>query len=124
MDQLIEETILSVQPDMEWGSLLTTALHSLMEEYAGREPAAHWAAMVSAPHWRQQRPELARQSAEEWFEAEDLSESAALLMGNVQVMAIEAVAGCWTPAQCRVMSVRFDGTHRMSLVCNVEGFTT
>ncbi len=121
MDQLLTETILSVQPDMEWGDVLTAALHSLMEEYASRNPVADWAAMVSSPHWREQRPEIARQAAEQWFEAEDLSESAALLMGKVQVMAIEAVAGCWTPEQCRVMSVRIDGNHRMSLVCSVGG---
>ena len=43
----------------------------------------------------------------------------ALVMAELKVMAIEAVAALWEPAQCRVSTVRINDRVLVSLVCSL-----
>ena len=121
MDQLLTETIPALHPDSLCAEQATQTLRYLMRHYASEHPDRHWATMVSDPHWRHHRPEMVRQAAEAWLEAEDVSERDALLFAELHVMALEAVAGLWQPEQCRIATVWMNGQPRVSLVCVVGG---
>ena len=124
IDQLLTETIPALHPDSLCAEQATQTLRYLMRHYANEHPPRHWATMVSDPQWRHHRHEMVRQAAEAWLEAEDVSERDALLLAELHVMSIEAVAGLWQPEQCRLTTVWMNGKPRVSLVCTAEGFTT
>lgn len=122
MDQLLTETSPALHPATLIAEQATQTLRYLMRHYANEHPPRHWASMVSRPCWREERTETIRALAEGWLEVQDISEREAIVMGEIHVLAIEALAAQWQPEQCRIMSVRIDGKHTMSLVCNMEGF--
>lgn len=120
MDQIMAETIVTLHPDVLFASQATTALRRLMCHYAEIRPASYWAAMVSVPVWREQRPDVIRTIAErDWIT--EANEIDALKFAELTVLAVEACAGQWRPEQCRLSAVRIDGKHTMSLICSMEG---
>jgi hypothetical protein len=121
-DQLMDETIVTLHPDTMATIHTTAALRRLMAHYAEERPQSYWATLVSTPAWRASRPNIIQAIAEkEWLQ--DTDPATALRCAEIQVMAAEACAGGWTPAQCRITAVRIDGKHTMSLVCSVEGYS-
>lgn len=122
MDQLVEETIVSVHPLTITASVATTALRQTMERHDVPAMIAELTRIVTHPGWREQRPELIRGLAERNW-SNEMTDQAALMCAEIEVLAFEAIAARWKPEQCRVMVVRIDGTPRLSLVCALEGFS-
>ncbi len=123
IDQMIDETIVTLQPDALFSRQGTAALRRLMVHYAGQHPVSYWALLVSSERWRSQRHENIKVVAEQdWISETDAM--TALQFAELAVMSVEAIAAHWEPEQCRIMSVRIDGKHTMSLVCNMEGFAS
>ncbi len=124
IDQLLTETSPALHPDTLIAEQATQTLRYLMRHYASEHPPRHWATMVSVPYWREERTETIRALAEGWLEVQEISEREAIVMGEIHVLALEALAAQWQTEQCRIMSVRIDDKPTVSLVCNMEGFTT
>ncbi len=118
MDQLLTETIPALHPDSLIAEQATQTLRDLMRRYRLEHPPRYWATMVSTPHWREDRPEMIRLIAGYGWNG-DTDGRAVLLMAELHVMAIEAVAGLWEPEQCRISTVRMNGKPVVSLVCIV-----
>lgn len=120
MDQLLAETLPTLHPDSVRAQQASACLQELMAHYAHEHPPRFWATMVSAPYWREERPAMIRALA-----VADGSSAAgereALLLAELHVLAIEAVAAHWEPEQCRIATVRIDGKILVSLVCSMEG---
>ncbi len=66
---------------------------------------------------------MIRAVAEGWLEAEEISEREAIVVGEIHVLALEALAAQWEPEYCRIATVWMNGQPRVSLICNMEGFT-
>ncbi|CAN5653893.1 hypothetical protein BH24CHL1_BH24CHL1_19120 [soil metagenome] len=62
-----------------------------MRRYRLEHPPRYWATMVSTPHWREDRPEMIRLIAGYGWNG-DIDGRAALLLAELHVMALEAVA--------------------------------
>ncbi len=122
IDQLLTETIPALHPATLIAEQATQTLRYLMRHYANEHPPRHWAAMVSVPCWREERAEMIRALAEGWLEVQDISEREAIVMGEIHVLAIEALAAQWEPEYCRIETVWMNGKPRVSLVCNVGGY--
>jgi hypothetical protein len=121
IDQLLTETSPALHPDSLCAEQATQTLRYLMRHYASEHPPRHWATMVSVPYWREERTEMIRALAEGWLEVQDISEREALVVGEIHVLAIEALAAQWEPEYCRISTVRMNGQPRVSLVCVVGG---
>ncbi len=122
IDQMIDETIVSLQPDALFSRQGTAALRRLMAHYAGKHPVSYWAMLVSSERWRYQRHEIITVVAEQdWISETDAI--TALQFAELAVLAVEALAARWSPEQCKISAVRIDGKHTMSLVCSMEGFS-
>jgi hypothetical protein len=122
-DHLVDETLAGLHPATLIAAQTTAGLHALMEHYASEHPPQFWATMVSAPYWREDRPAMIRALAVADTSG-GVQERDALLLAELHVLALEAVAALWEPGQCRVATVWLNGKPTVSLVCNVEGCNT
>lgn len=123
MDQLVSETITTLHPDSRRSTVLTNALRFLMEVHAEQLSPDELVELVASDVWRFDRPAVITEHAAKWLAEERITERQALMLAEVEVMAIEALASHWQPEQCRVMAVKIDGTPRLSMVCALEGFS-
>ena len=124
IDQLLTETSPALHPDTLIAEQATQTLRYLMRYYASEHPPRHWATMVSVLSSRQHGLETIRALAEGSLEVQDISERVTIVVGEIHVLAIEALAAQWQPEQCRISTVWMNGKPTVSLVCNMEGFTT
>jgi hypothetical protein len=119
LDQLIDETIVTLQPDALVSRQGTAALRRLMAHYAGKHPVSYWALLVSSERWRYQRHDIITVVAEQdWISETDVI--TALQFAELAVMSVEAISAHWEPEQCRISAVRIDGKPVVSLVCSAE----
>ncbi len=119
-DTLVAETLAGLHPDTLLQTQTTFYLRALMRHHASEHPPQFWATMVSTPYWREDRPEMIRALAVA-DNSGGIQERDALLMAELHVLALEALAALWTPEQCRVDTVRIAGKPVVSLVCVVGG---
>jgi hypothetical protein len=119
-DNLVTETLAGLHPDTLLQTQTTFYLRALMRHHANEHPPQFWAAMVSARYWREDRSEMIHALAVS-DNSGGVQERDALLMAELHVLGLEAVAAAWTPEQCWISTVRIDGKPVVSLVCVVEG---